>query len=86
LPNSNAAQVCSNDVELLPYGCEVHGGYSRHSHHCPGCITEAREIVRALHERASPDVVQTLERLYALISQGITLGGKLWRPPDAHPS
>ena len=37
------------DEPAYPYECPEHGGYREHSHHCPGCIGEAREILKIMY-------------------------------------
>ncbi len=52
------AQVCSNNIELAPYGCEVHGRYSKPSHHCPDCIRDVVTLLFVIrdHSTASLEV------------------------------
>lgn len=36
------------------YRCGSHGPFAEHSHHCPRCIEEAREILRQIHAALEP--------------------------------
>lgn len=64
----------------LPFSCRLHGAYYQHSRHCPACIDEAAGVVLKLlvQEEPSPELNEALDRVYALIINGMERDGRFW--------